>query len=112
MFAHLSPIFDKKPAARGKSCGNIRPIEVLMARQNERRRSSRLEALVRSVRPDFAPNPITLGLRHKPRLGNSMQLWNQILLAACVLFCLCLPSVGQTDVNDVHVLPREVEKPK
>ena len=41
-----------------------------------------------------------------------MRLWNPILLAACVLFCLCLPSVGQTDVNDVHVLPREVEKPK
>jgi Ca-activated chloride channel homolog len=41
-----------------------------------------------------------------------MRLWNPILLAVCVLLCLCLPSVGQTDVNDVHVLPREVEKPR
>ncbi len=111
-FVHLSLIFDKKPAARGKSCGNIRPIEVvLMARLNDRRRSSRPEAPVRILRPGSAPNPITIGLRHKPRLGDSMRLWNPIL-AACVLFCLCVPSMGQTDVNDVHVLQREVEKPK
>ena len=41
-----------------------------------------------------------------------MRLSNWILLSACALFCLGLQSVGQTDVNDVHVLPREVEKPK
>jgi Ca-activated chloride channel homolog len=83
-----------------------------MARLKERRWSSRPETLVRDVPPDSAPNPITIGLRHKPRLGNSMRLWNRVLLAVCVLFSLCLRSVGQTEVNDVHVLPREVEKPK
>ena len=83
-----------------------------MARLNERRRSSRPVALVRFLRPGCDPNPITIGLRHKPRLGNSMRLWNPILLAVCVLFCLCLPSVGQTDLDDVHVLPREAEKAK
>jgi Ca-activated chloride channel homolog len=101
------------PAARGKSCGNIRPIEVvLMARLNDRRWSSRPETPVRIPRPGSAPNPITIELRQKPRLPNSVRLWNPILLAVCVLLCLGLPSVGQTDVNDVHVLPREVEKPK
>jgi len=83
-----------------------------MARLMKRRRSSRPEALIRNVSPDSAPNPQTVGLRHKPRLGNSMRLGIRILLAGCVFFCLCLPSVGQTDVNDVHVLPRDVEKPK
>jgi Ca-activated chloride channel family protein len=83
-----------------------------MARLNDRRWSSRPETPVRIPRPVSAPNPITIELRQKPRLGNSMRLWNPILLALCVLLCLCLPSVGQTDVNDVHVLPRQVEKPK
>jgi Ca-activated chloride channel family protein len=83
-----------------------------MARLNDRRRSSRPEAPVRIPLPGSDPNPITIGLRHKPMLRNSMRLWYPIFLAVCVLFCLCLPSVGQTDVNDVHVLPREVEKPK
>jgi len=83
-----------------------------MARLNDRRRSSRPEVLVRSISPDSAPNPTKIGLRHEPRLGNSMRLSNWILLSACALFCLGLQSVGQTDVNDVHVLPREVEKPK
>jgi Ca-activated chloride channel family protein len=34
------------------------------------------------------------------------------IIALCVLVCLGIPAVGQTDVNDVHVVPREVEKPK
>ncbi len=30
----------------------------------------------------------------------------------CILVCVSLAAFGQTDVNDVHVLPREVEKAK
>jgi len=82
-----------------------------MARQNDRRRSSP-EALVRTVRPGSPPNPTTIGLRQKPRLGNSMRPRNWVLFSVCILFCLSLPSLGQTEVNDVHVLPREIEKPK
>ena len=41
-----------------------------------------------------------------------MRLWERLVLTLCVLVCLGLPALGQTDVNDVHVLPREVEKPK
>ncbi len=82
-----------------------------MARLNDRRRSSS-EALVRTVCPGSPPNPTTIGLRQKPRLGNSMRPRNWVLFSVCVLFCLSLPSFGQTEVNDVHVLPREIEKPK
>ena len=42
-FGTLSPIFDKKPAAPGESCANIRDIEVFMARLGKRRRSSQYE---------------------------------------------------------------------
>jgi Ca-activated chloride channel family protein len=83
-----------------------------MARLIDGRRSSRPEALVRSVCPGSAPNPITMGLRHKPRSGNSMRLSNGIFLSVCALLSLCLASFGQTEVNDVHISPREVEKPK
>jgi Ca-activated chloride channel family protein len=41
-----------------------------------------------------------------------MELWERIILALCAVVCLWIPVLGQTDVNDVHVLPREVEKPK
>jgi Ca-activated chloride channel homolog len=36
-------------------------------------------------------------------------LW--LALAACWLVCFSVPTFAQTDVNDVHVTPREVEKP-
>jgi Ca-activated chloride channel family protein len=35
-----------------------------------------------------------------------------MVLALCAVLCLGAPLLGQTDVNDVHVVPREVEKPK
>jgi len=42
-----------------------------------------------------------------------MGLWSGpvLTLALCTLMGLSVPAVSQTDVNDVHVLPREVEKP-
>ncbi len=38
-----------------------------------------------------------------------MRLW--LSLSLLVFACLSIPAFGQTDVNDVHVLPREVDKP-
>ena len=35
-----------------------------------------------------------------------------LVLTLCAFVSLGIPSFGQTDVNDVHVLPREVEKAK
>ena len=40
---------------------------------------------------------------------SAMRLW--LALALFGLACLAVPTFGQTDVNDVHVLPREVDKP-
>jgi len=41
-----------------------------------------------------------------------MRLWEGVVLALCVIVCVGIPGFAQTDVNDVHVVPREVEKPK
>ena len=41
-----------------------------------------------------------------------MPLWKGVVLTLCAIVCLGVPALGQTDVNDVHVIPREVEKPK
>jgi Ca-activated chloride channel family protein len=41
-----------------------------------------------------------------------MRLWEGVVLALCVIVCVVIPGFAQTDVNDVHVVPREVEKPK
>jgi Ca-activated chloride channel family protein len=38
-----------------------------------------------------------------------MRVWLSLILF--VLACLGVPAFGQTDVNDVHVLPREADKP-
>jgi Ca-activated chloride channel homolog len=35
----------------------------------------------------------------------------RLALALVGLACLAVPTFGQTDVNDVHVMPREVDKP-
>ena len=34
-----------------------------------------------------------------------------VSLSFCLLAFLCMPAFGQTDVNDVHIQPRTVEKP-
>ncbi len=113
-FRELSWIFDKKPALPDKTCDNIRPIEVvLMARlsREDGRRSFRPEALVRSVRVDSFWNPLPSKLRQKLPFRNVMRLWDGLILIVCAVMCLGAFCLGQTDVNDVHVTPREVEKP-
>ena len=42
-------------------------------------------------------------------LVNTMRLWFSLALIG--LACLAVPAFGQTDVNDVHVVPREADKP-
>jgi Ca-activated chloride channel family protein len=106
----LSPSFDKKPARQGESCANIRDIEVFMARLFGWRWSSRPKALVRNGCADSARDLVKDGLCQNPYLGNYMR--QRLIVALCVLVCLGVSAFGQTDVNDVHVLPREVEKPK
>jgi Ca-activated chloride channel homolog len=101
---------------RKKSCDNIRHIEVIMARLNaEGRRSSRPGALLGSI-ADSAWNPEQPGLCKNPIFHPNI-IRNKTLSAAAVLWVVCIllcfgsPVFAQTDVNDVHVQPREIEKP-
>jgi len=79
---------------------------------DEWRWSSRPKALIRndvgivSAGLPWDSTPASLGQNRF--LVNSMRF----LLSLCVLVCLGVPALGQTDVNDVHVLSREVETPK
>jgi Ca-activated chloride channel homolog len=100
----------KSLAEGGESCGNIRRIEVFMARlrNDEGRWSSRPVAPV-VVDSDSAWNPSVASLRGKLSF---IRLRSALVSALCVLVCFGLSSFGQTDVNDVHVEPREVEKAK
>jgi hypothetical protein len=105
----LSPIFDKNTAHFAESCANIRRIEVFMARLNEGRWSPRPEAPVRSGFTVLPWDPAD-SLSQKRRIPKS--LWVYTLLALACFACLSRPTSAQTDVNDIHVQPREVEKPK
>ena len=80
-----------------------------MARLMDRRWSSRPMALVRSGCPVLPWDPTQARLRKNSLTANSMRLWLSLSLFA--LACLSVHAFGQTDVNDVHVVPREVEKP-
>ena len=69
-----------------------------MARLPERRWSSRPEAPVRSGFPVLPWDP------------NKNAALSVFLAVACVV-CLGQVTFAQTDVNDVHIQPRELEKP-
>src|SRR6266496_3554067 len=110
-FWNLSPRFDKNPAPNGTSCANIRPIEVSMARLEDRRRSSRPEAAVRCACSVLPWDPTKTFLRKiVPNPGN-VRL-SPLLVLFLAVSSLCIPGIAQTDVNDVHVHTREMEKPK
>src|SRR5215469_7963845 len=80
-----------------------------MARLVDGRRSSR-PALVRVARLVLPPEPINTARRKCRSAVISMrQSW--FLLTLMALACLYAPAVAQTDVNDIHVQPREVPKP-
>jgi Ca-activated chloride channel family protein len=74
--------------------------------------SSRPKALVRSGRAVLPWDATKVYLRQNLSSVNCMRLWGRFVLTLCGLLCLGVAAFGQTDVNDVHVLPREVEKPK
>jgi Ca-activated chloride channel homolog len=80
-----------------------------MARLDEGRRSPRPEALVRSgiTVPAWDASK---AVRQKSRIPSD--LGRGVLLAVMGFVCLTLASFAQTDVNDIHVQPRQVEKPK
>ncbi len=82
-----------------------------MARLVEGRWSSRPKALVRSGAPALLGAPTQSLLRKKSSLLSGRR-WRGIFWTLAALACLGLPGFAQTDVNDVHVQPREIEKPK
>jgi Ca-activated chloride channel homolog len=110
-FGTLSLIFDKNSAPESKSCGNIRRNEVLMARLSRKdgHRSSRPEAFVSGSSAGSATNPNQSRLCQNRAI---LRLKRGFVLLVCGLLSLAAFSFGQTDVNDVHIQPREVEKPK
>jgi Ca-activated chloride channel family protein len=80
-----------------------------MARLNEGRWSPRPEALVRSGFTVLSRDPVC-SLLQKSRFPKQFSVY--VLLAFACLSYLSQPTFAQTDVNDIHVQPREVEKPK
>jgi Ca-activated chloride channel homolog len=77
-----------------------------MAGLHDGRWSSHPMALVRSGCQVLPWDPTTTPLRKK--FFSYQRLCLSVSLLA--LSWLCIPAFGQTDVNDVHVTPREVEK--
>ena len=75
---------------------------------NEGRWSSHPMAPVRCGCPVLPWDPTPARLRKNSSTANSLRLWFPLILVAFA--CLSVPTFGQTDVNDVHVTPREVEK--
>jgi Ca-activated chloride channel family protein len=80
-----------------------------MARLLHRRRSFRPKALVRCGAPVLPGDPLET-VRNK--FCRSQSLFLFLLLSLTVLSFPFIPALAQTDVNDVHIQPRELEKPK
>ena len=78
-------------------------------RQDEGRWSSHPMAVVRCGCPVLPWDPTQPRLRKKLLVANP---WLWLSLSLCLLACVCIgiPASGQTDVNDVHIAAREVEK--
>jgi len=79
-----------------------------MARLPKGRRSSHPMALARSGCPVLPWDPTQARVRKNPFTTN-LRIWFSVFVFG--LASLCVSSFGQTDVNDVHIQPREVEKP-
>jgi Ca-activated chloride channel homolog len=71
--------------------------------------SSRPELSVRGSSAGSATNPTASILCQNPALVWSIRALTSL---SCIVLCLAAISLGQTDVNDVHIQPRDVEKPK
>jgi Ca-activated chloride channel family protein len=77
-------------------------------------------SLLDGCRPSLLPaldwmfpvgRPWNRTLLHLHRIAASPHLWISVL-ALGMAGSLAIPAVAQTDVNDIHVQPREVDKPK
>jgi Ca-activated chloride channel homolog len=82
-----------------------------MARLDDGLRSSRPVALVRGGYPVLPWDPTPVVRKKDPCLRKSMGLL-QGLIVIFTLAPTCLSVFAQTDVNDVHVQAREVQKPE
>jgi Ca-activated chloride channel family protein len=83
-----------------------------MARLAKGRWSSRPKALARSDSSALTWDPTQFLLREKCASG-AVQMGRCFALALIVCVCFVVTAGAQTtDVNDVHVQPREIEKPK
>ena len=68
-------------------------------------------AVVRCGCPVLPWDPTHPRLCKKPTKNRGKSLPVRLILNLFALAFLCLPAFGQTDVNDVHIQPRVVEKP-
>jgi Ca-activated chloride channel homolog len=82
-----------------------------MARLDEGRWSSRPETLVRSACSIHWDASSSVRRKHRAAQGSSLPQFLLLTLTALACLCVCAPA-QTTDVNDIHVQPREVEKPK
>ncbi len=80
-----------------------------MARLEDGRRSSRPEAPVRCACLVLPRDPYATLRQNDPWIPKTMRPWQLLLI---LLAIACVPAFSQTDVNDVHIQSREVEKPK
>ncbi len=111
-FGTLSLIFDKNSAPSRFERANIWRIEVFMARLQKGRRSSRPKAFARSASPVLSWDPLLSLLQKNSFVSGYMHMGHKIVFTLAILGCLGTAAFGQTtDVNDVHIQPREVEKP-
>ncbi len=78
-------------------------------RSDDGRWSSHPMAVVRCGCLVLPWDPTKPRLCKKPNFTSASWLWFSLALVG--LACLAVPAFGQTDVNDVHVQPREVDKP-
>jgi Ca-activated chloride channel family protein len=107
---------------RGLSCGNIRGNEVFMASLTDGRWSSRPEAPVRGIRVGSPRDRLKARLPQNSALSvtaiRDLRPKRLVCLAQVfavifsILLCVCAPLSAQTDINDVHVVPRLVPKSK
>ncbi len=74
-------------------------------------RSSHPTALVRTACSVLPWDPIPDFLRKNNAILTPAALGQFVFLTLLTCLCLGIPAIGQTDVNDVHIQPREVEKP-
>jgi Ca-activated chloride channel homolog len=82
-----------------------------MAYLSNKVRSSHPTALVRPACSVLPWDPIPDFLRKNNAILTPAALGQFVFLTLLTCLCLGIPAIGQTDVNDVHIQPREVEKP-